>query len=66
MEKGSRVAAGAPLFELERAAEIDAQRQSGQELQAANAQLEDIRKGPRPEEIAALSTMSCPGSWASC
>lgn len=52
--KGSRVADGAPLFELERAGEADALRQSSQELQAARDQLEDLRKGSRPEEIAAL------------
>jgi HlyD family secretion protein len=52
--KGSRVAAGAPLFELERAAEIAALRQASQELQAATDQLEDLKKGSRPEEIAAL------------
>ncbi len=52
--KGARVEAGAPLFELEHAAEVSAQRQASQELQAATAQLEDIRKGSRPEEIAAL------------
>ncbi len=54
VEKGSRVAAGAALFGLEHAAETDAQRQSAQELQAAKAQLEDLRKGSRPAEIAAL------------
>jgi HlyD family secretion protein len=53
-EKGSRVAAGAPLFALERDAEVAAGRQASQELQAARAQLEDLRKGSRPEEIAAL------------
>jgi len=53
-EKGSRVSAGAPLFELERGAETDALRQATQEFQAAKAQLEDLRKGSRPEEIAAL------------
>lgn len=52
--KGSRVAEGAPLFELERAAESDALRQAGQQLQAAKDQLADLEKGSRPEEIAAL------------
>jgi HlyD family secretion protein len=52
--KGTRVTAGVPLFELERAAEVAAERQATQELQAARAQLEDLRKGSRPEEIAAL------------
>ena len=54
VEKGARVAAGAPLFELERAAEIAAERQASQELQAARDQLADLSKGSRPDEIAAL------------
>jgi HlyD family secretion protein len=52
--KGTRVAADAPLFELERAAESTALRQASQELQAARDQFEDLKKGSRPEEIAAL------------
>jgi HlyD family secretion protein len=52
--KGSRVAAGAPLFELERGAELAALRQASQELQGARAALDDLKKGSRPEEIAAL------------
>ena len=52
--KGSRVAAGAPLFELERVAEGAALRQASQQLEAAKAQLEDLKKGSRPEEIAAI------------
>ncbi len=52
--KGSRASAGATLFELEHAAEAAALRQAEQELLAAKAQLEDLKKGSRPEEIAAL------------
>jgi len=52
--KGARVGTGAPLFVLERAAEEAALRQASQELQAAKAQLEDLKKGARPEEIAGL------------
>lgn len=54
VEKGARVVKGAPLFALEHAAESDALRQATQELGAARAQLEDLMKGSRPEEIAAL------------
>jgi HlyD family secretion protein len=54
VEKGSRVEKGAPLFGLEHAAEADALRQATQELGAARAQLQDLTKGSRPEEIAAL------------
>ena len=53
--KGSRIAAGTPLFELERGAEVSALRQATQQREAARAQLEDLRKGSRPEEIAALA-----------
>jgi HlyD family secretion protein len=52
--KGSRVESGAALFELERASETTALRQATQELQGARDQLEDLRKGSRPQEIAAL------------
>ena len=52
--KGSRVAANSPLFELEHGAESDALRQASQQLQEARARLEDLKKGSRPEEIAAL------------
>jgi HlyD family secretion protein len=45
VSKGSRVADGAPLFELERAGEADALRQASQELQAARDQLEDLEEG---------------------
>jgi HlyD family secretion protein len=52
--KGTRVAAGAPLFQLENIAELAAYRQAAQETAASQAQLEDLKKGSRPEEIAAL------------
>jgi HlyD family secretion protein len=52
--KGARVAAGAPLFTLERAAESDSLRQASRQLDGAKAQLADLSKGSRPEEIAAL------------
>ena len=54
VEKGSRVRKGAPLFGLEHAAESDALRQASQELKASKSQLEDLMKGSRPDEIAAL------------
>jgi HlyD family secretion protein len=54
VEKGARVSKGAPLFELEHAAETAALSQADQELQAATAQFQDISKGSRPEEIAAM------------
>ena len=54
VSKGSRVSEGAPLFVLESAAEVDSQRQAAQQLQAARDQLADVKKGSRPEEVAAF------------
>jgi HlyD family secretion protein len=54
VEKGARVSKGAPLFGLEHAAETAALNQADQALQAAMAQFQDISKGSRPEEIAAM------------
>ena len=52
--KGSRVAAGAPLFTLEHSAELAAQRQAADQLRSAQARLEDLKKGSRPSELATL------------
>jgi HlyD family secretion protein len=52
--EGARVEAGAPLFELERSAELATQRQAEEQLRAAEARLADLRKGSRPSELAAL------------
>ncbi|MSU71951.1 MAG: HlyD family efflux transporter periplasmic adaptor subunit [Opitutus sp.] len=52
--KGARVAAGTPLFTLERAAELAGQREAADRLRAAQARLEDLKKGARPSELAAL------------
>ncbi|HEY5078368.1 MAG TPA: biotin/lipoyl-binding protein, partial [Opitutaceae bacterium] len=54
VSKGSRVSLGDPLFALESAAETDTLRQAAQQRQAADAQLEDVKKGSRPEEVAAF------------
>jgi HlyD family secretion protein len=47
VQKGAQVAAGAPLFALERSAELAAQRQ-------AAARLADLGKGQRPTELNAI------------
>ncbi len=52
--KGTRAAAAAPLFMLERAAELAAQRQAADQLRAAEARLADLKKGSRPSELATL------------
>lgn len=54
--KGARVAAGAPLFTLERSAELAAQRQAADQLHSAQARLEDLKKGSRPSELAMLQS----------
>ncbi len=54
VQRGSRVAAGAPLFILERAAEMAAQREAADRLRSAQARLADLTKGARPTELAAL------------
>jgi HlyD family secretion protein len=53
-QKGARVVAGAPLFALERNAELAAQREAADRLRSAQARLEDLRKGARAPELAAL------------
>ena len=54
VQKGARVAAGAALFTLERSAEMAAQQQAAEQLRAAQARLEDLKKGSRPTELATL------------
>lgn len=53
--KGARVDAGAPLFTLERASEIAAQQQAAEQLRSTQSRLEDLKKGSRPSELAALA-----------
>jgi HlyD family secretion protein len=55
VQKGARVTAGTPLFTLERSAELAAQRQAADQLRAAQARLEDLKKGSRPSELANLT-----------
>lgn len=52
--KGTRVESGAPLFSLERSAELATQRQAADQLRSAQARLEDLKKGSRPTELGAL------------
>lgn len=52
--RGARITAGAPLFTLEQANEIAAQRQAGEQLRAAESRLADLQKGSRPSELAAI------------
>ncbi len=54
VRRGNRVAAHAPLFTLERANEMAAQREAAERLQSAQARLADLKKGARPSELAAV------------
>jgi HlyD family secretion protein len=56
VQKGSRVEAGAPLFTLERASELAAQRQAVDQLRSAEARLADLTKGSRPSELATVES----------
>jgi HlyD family secretion protein len=51
VKRGDPVAAGAPLFALERENESAARREAGERLAAAEARLANLRSGKRPPEI---------------
>jgi HlyD family secretion protein len=53
--KGAQVDAGAPLFGLDGMPEQSARDEAAHELQRAEAELEDKKKGERPSELAASS-----------
>lgn len=52
--KGARVDAGAELFRLEQGAELASLREAAERLRSAQSRLADLRKGPRPSELAEL------------
>ncbi|MSU47662.1 MAG: HlyD family efflux transporter periplasmic adaptor subunit [Opitutus sp.] len=52
--RGAQVSAGAPLFALESASELAAQRESADRLRSAQARVDDLKKGSRVSELAAL------------
>lgn len=49
--RGQKVSARTPLFALDSVNEAAAQRQAQQQLSAAEAQLQDLRSGKRPQEL---------------
>ncbi len=53
--RGTRLTNGAPLFALEATAESASQREASARTSQARARMEDLRKGQRPEEIAAMT-----------
>lgn len=55
VQRGTQVAAGAPLFALESENEIAARRQAEQQLQAAQARLGNLKTGKRPPEVATVA-----------
>jgi HlyD family secretion protein len=55
VSRGATVKKGDPLFALENDAERSARDEAGKRLAQAKASLQDIRKGLRPTEIAALN-----------
>ncbi len=54
VQRGQRVAAGAPLFALEQSAEAAALREAVQRLRQTQARLADLKKGQRPSELDAM------------
>ena len=55
VKRGDPVAAGAPVFALERENEVAARRQAEQQLRAAEARLANLRTGKRPPEVATVA-----------
>jgi len=51
VKRGDQVSSGAPLFALERENEVALRREAEQQLQAAQARLENLRTGKRPPEV---------------
>jgi HlyD family secretion protein len=54
VQRGQTVAKGAPLFALEQENEAAARREAEQRVQQADAQLANLEKGRRPDELAAI------------
>jgi HlyD family secretion protein len=54
VQRGQMVAKGAPLFALEQENEAAARREAEQRVQQADAQLANLEKGRRPDELAAI------------
>ncbi len=55
VKRGAEVAAGAPLFALERENESAARREAGERLAAAEARLANLRSGKRAPEVQAAT-----------
>lgn len=55
VRRGAQVKAGDPLFALEQENEVQAKREALERVHQAQARLENLKKGRRPEEIAAIA-----------
>jgi HlyD family secretion protein len=55
VQRGDEVAAGVPVFALERENETAARRQAEQQLQSAQARLDNLKTGKRPTEVATVA-----------
>src|SRR6185295_9885798 len=53
VKRGDKVDASAPLFALEQESERAAREEAAARVKQAESQLENLRKGKRPEEVAA-------------
>lgn len=54
VQRGAEVKVGQPLFELEHQSESAAQQEASSRLNQALSKLEDLKKGKRPTELAAI------------
>lgn len=54
VQRGARIDAGTRLFALEAASELAAQREAADRQRSVQARLDDLKKGSRPSELAAL------------
>ena len=54
VNRGDTVAAAAPAFDLERESEAAARQEAASRIERAQAQLADLTKGKRPDELAAV------------
>lgn len=55
LRRGDQAAAGAPAYVLEQASETAARQEAASRLERAEAQLADLRKGARSDELAAIA-----------
>jgi HlyD family secretion protein len=64
LQRGDQATANAPAFVLEQDSERAAREEASARLQRAQAQLSDLNKGKRPDEIAALQAQLAEGHAA--